>query len=211
MPTPSVCIFPSSLRILNSAFGFTAESYGCDTGDVKFGLTSAELSRKLASGPVVTMERDDRYEVHGTAREKALENINKQLAEWGITMPPATAVLFDFGLGRFMEIGETEFWVANEPDLGYCAKFLFVFAGQTCPYHHHIVKHGTFFVLKGRVLMKYGSEERVMEQGDVLAIPPGVGHSFTGITNALLLEASMPSTLHDNFFADHEIGQNGMI
>lgn len=157
------------------------------------------------------MEQEDQYELHGSERERFLASINKQLEEWGLKLPATSAILFDFGLGQFMEIGETEFWVANEPDLGYSAKFLFVFAGQTCPYHHHLVKHCTFFVLKGTVLMKFGSEERVMEQGEVLVVPPGVGHSFSGISNALLLEASMPSTLHDNFFADSHIGRGGVI
>jgi N-acetylneuraminate synthase len=157
------------------------------------------------------MEQYDRYELHGPEREETLTRILTQIAEWGLKMPPITPIPFHFGLDRFMEIGETEFWVANEPDLGYCGKFLFVFNAQTCPYHHHLIKHETFFVVKGSVRMRFGSEERVMNQGDVLIMPAGVGHSFIGIGSALLLEASMPSTLHDNFFADQQIGENGVI
>lgn len=126
-------------------------------------------------------------------------------------MPDVTPIPLHFGLGRFREIGETEFWVANEVEHGYCGKFLFVFDGQTCPYHHHRVKHETFFVVKGRVRMRVGDDERLLDEGDVLAMPPGTGHSFTGIGPALILEVSMPSTLHDNFFADPAIGDNGVI
>jgi quercetin dioxygenase-like cupin family protein len=59
--------------------------------------------------------------------------------------------------------------------------------------------------------MKVGEEERLMHEGDVLVMPPGVGHSFTGVGPALVLEVSMPSILQDNFFADTRIGQDGVI
>jgi mannose-6-phosphate isomerase-like protein (cupin superfamily) len=153
----------------------------------------------------------DHLEVQGAEREEALAAIREQVAAWGLAMPPVTPIPLHFGLGRFREVGETEFWVANEAEHGYCGKFLFVLDGQTCPYHHHRVKHETFFVLKGRIRMKVGDDERVMAEGDLLAMPPGTGHSFTGIGPALILEVSMPSTLQDNFFADRRIGDNGVI
>ncbi|NLC57745.1 MAG: cupin domain-containing protein [Armatimonadetes bacterium] len=153
----------------------------------------------------------DHLEVQGAEREEALAAIREQIAAWGLAMPPVTPIPLHFGLDRFREVGETEFWVANEAEHGYCGKFLFVLDGQTCPYHHHRVKHETFFVLKGRIRMKVGDDERVMAEGDLLAMPPGTGHSFTGIGPALILEVSMPSTLQDNFFADRRIGDNGVI
>ena len=42
-------------------------------------------------------------------------------------------------------------------------------------------------------------------------MPPGQRHSFTGIGPALILEVSMPSIRHDNFFADQGIGDEGII
>ena len=126
-------------------------------------------------------------------------------------MPPVAALVLHFGLDQFMKVGETEFWVANETEHGYCGKFLFLFDGQTCPYHYHRMKHETFFILKGTLRMKVGEEERLMREGDLLAMPPGVGHSFTGVGRALVLEVSMPSILQDNFFADKRIGQDGVI
>ena len=63
----------------------------------------------------------------------------------------------------------------------------------------------------GKLIAKVGEEERIMWEGDVLTMPPGVGHSFTGIGPALILEVSMPSILQDNFFADREIGEDGVI
>ncbi len=59
--------------------------------------------------------------------------------------------------------------------------------------------------------MRVGEEERVMRQGDLLVMPPGTGHSFTGIGPALILEVSMPSVPGDSFFEDKRIGHDGVI
>ena len=150
-------------------------------------------------------------ELQGPERQQVLGAIEEQFATWGLTMPSVTPLPLHFGLRQFREIGETEFWLANEEEHGYCGKFLFVFDSQTCPYHQHKVKHETFFILKGSARMEVGEEERIMRQGDLLAMPPGVGHSFTGLGPALLLEVSMPSMLQDSFFADENIGDKGVI
>jgi quercetin dioxygenase-like cupin family protein len=157
------------------------------------------------------MGKYDEVEVLGPKREQVIAEVKAQIAEWGLTMPPVEPLPLHFGLDDFRVTGETEFWVANEEEAGYCGKFLFVFDGQTCPYHQHAMKKETFFVLKGQVRMKVGEEERVLSEGDLLTMPPGVAHSFTGLGPALLLEVSMPSILQDNFFADKRIGEDGVI
>lgn len=153
----------------------------------------------------------DGLELSGSARDSVLERIKQQLGDWGVKMPAVEPLPLHFGLGRFDEIGETEFWVANESEHGYCGKFLFVFDGQTCPYHEHRAKHETFFIVKGSVLMKTPDGERILAGGDTFVVPTGTGHSFTGIGPALVLEVSMPSTRGDNFFADHGIGEDGVM
>jgi mannose-6-phosphate isomerase-like protein (cupin superfamily) len=150
-------------------------------------------------------------ELHDYERQQALEEIQSQIAEWRLTMPSVTPLPLHFGLHRFRETGETEFWIANETNFGYCGKFLFVFDGQTCPYHHHLKKHETFFVLKGTLRVKLGKKELLLPEGASLAIPPGTGHSFTGVGPALLLEVSMPSLIGDNFFENALIGKGGVI
>jgi N-acetylneuraminate synthase len=153
----------------------------------------------------------DAIEVQGSEREHVLAKIGKQITSWGLTLPAVTPLPLHFGLNRFEEIGETEFWVANETGHGYCGKFLFVFDGQTCPYHRHRVKHETFFIVKGTLKMKVGEEERMMREGDLLVMPPGLGHSFTGVGPALVLEISMPSVPKDSFFDETQIGEHGVI
>ena len=157
------------------------------------------------------MGKYEGLDLQGPEREKALAEINDQVAAWGLKLPPVTPLPMQFGLHRFREIGETEWWVANETEHGDCGKLLFLFHGQTCPYHRHGVKHETFFIVKGSVRMKVGEEDRLMREGDLLVMPPGIGHAFTGVGPCLILEVSMPSILQDNFFADKRIGQDGVI
>jgi len=151
------------------------------------------------------------YQLLGEQRQHALARCRETIRGWGLTLPPVQPLVLDFGLGRFDEIGEIEFWVANEDVAGYCGKFLFVDDGQTCPYHHHDLKHETFFVMKGSVRMVIDDAERMLHEGDILVMPPGHRHSFTGVGPALLLEVSMPSRRNDNFFADGGIGNSGVI
>ena len=153
----------------------------------------------------------DAIEVLGAAREQTLAEIRKQIACWGLVLPAVAPLPLHFGLNKFAETGETEFWIANETGHGYCGKFLFVFDGQSCPYHRHRVKHETFFVLKGIIKVKAGEDERLMREGDSLTVPPGLGHSFTGVGPALVLELSMPSVPGDSYFDEPRIGVNGVI
>ena len=59
--------------------------------------------------------------------------------------------------------------------------------------------------------MKMGEEERIMREGDLLGMPAGMKHSFTGMGPVLILEVSMPSILQDNFFTDTRIGPDRVI
>ncbi len=155
--------------------------------------------------------KDFPFQLTGRAREQAVARCLNVIRGWGLTMPAVEPLVLDFGLGRFDEIGEIEFWIANEEAHGYCGKFLFVDDGQTCPYHRHGRKHETFFALKGRVRMVVDGEEKILSEGDILVMRPGQRHSFTGVGPALLLEVSMPSIRQDNFFADERIGESGVI
>jgi len=153
----------------------------------------------------------DAYEASGRPRDAALARCRAQMTAWGLIMPSVRPVVFHFGLNEFERFGLIEFWIANEKEAGYCGKFLFVFDGQTCPAHKHAQKHETFFVLRGAVRMSLDGREVVKNAGELLPMPPGVEHSFTGLGPALLLEVSSPCLLEDNFFADKRIGERGVI
>lgn len=157
------------------------------------------------------MGKHDGVTIHGEERKRALREIRAQMAAWGLTLPDVEPLPLDFGLGEFRSVGETEFWVANETEHGYCGKLLFLFDGQTCPYHEHRVKHETFFVVKGAIAMRTAEGEVVLRQGERLVMPPGSPHAFTAMGPALVLEVSMPSVVGDSFFEDTRIGEGGVI
>lgn len=144
--------------------------------------------------------------LQGPEAEAVMEKIAVQLTEWDLKMPSTPPMMFDFGLGEFDSIGETEFWIANETEAGYCGKFMFLFAGQRCPEHRHRVKHETFFIQKGEILMSYAGKERTMKPGDRLTVEPLGYHSFLAKKNALILEVSKPGIIADNEFSDPRLG-----
>ena len=159
----------------------------------------------------VDLDQYKKYEVLGVEYDAAMRNIVKQIDEWGLCLPHSNHLMFHFGLNDFYAIGETEFWVSNEIDAGYCAKLIFVFDKQTCPYHFHKVKHETFYILKGKTAMKVNGEETVKQTGDILVVPTETNHSFTGLGSCLLLEVSMPSIPGDSYFENTDIGDNGVL
>jgi len=150
-------------------------------------------------------------QVEGKERENILTKFKEVLAKWALKMPEVEPLVLDFGLGHFYKEGIIEYWIANEEKEGYCGKFLFVFDGQTCPYHRHIFKHETFFVVKGRIIMDANGKEFIMKAGDIQVMPQNAGHSFTGKGDALLLEVSKPCIPKDSIFKNKLIGEGGVI
>jgi len=152
------------------------------------------------------------FELAGDQREEALARAKKRISEWGLTMPEVQPLVLDCGLGQYYQTGDMEFWIANEEEAGYCGKFIFMFEGQTCPHHHHKIKHEPFFIVRGRVRMKMEGEVLHLRDGDVLPMSPGTKHSFTATGgDALVLEVSQPSLRRDNFFDDKRIGRDGVM
>ncbi|MCP4403227.1 MAG: D-lyxose/D-mannose family sugar isomerase [bacterium] len=147
--------------------------------------------------------------LHDEKAHKAVERVYQQVHDWGLVLPNVKPLVMDFGLGDFENIGEVEFWIANETEAGYCGKFLFVFDGQTCPKHCHKEKLETFFIVRGKVNMSYDDKEFVMQAGDVLRVEVGKYHRFTGIGPCLLLEVSKPSIIADNYFENINIPIGG--
>lgn len=147
--------------------------------------------------------------LHGRPRQEALRDFRRITRPWKQPLPPVDPLVLDFGLGDFRRVGLIEYWLANEAVAGYCGKYLFVFAGQTCPLHKHRTKHETFFLMHGRISVTYRNKRITMKPGDVLPIQPGRYHSFTGLVPSLLLELSMPCEVDDNYFADRAIPIGG--
>lgn len=146
------------------------------------------------------------FEVVGDRRAAVLEKIHAQLETWGLTLPDDDPLMLHFGLNDFDRVGETEFWICNEVEEGYCGKYMFLFEGQRCPNHRHRMKHETFNVIKGTVNMTVDGEVRELEKGSVLSMPPETRHTFVAVGGpVLLLEVSKPCIYNDSFFEDKNI------
>jgi mannose-6-phosphate isomerase-like protein (cupin superfamily) len=149
----------------------------------------------------------DRLMLQGESRQHTLAKIHQVVASWGLKLPEVTPEPLHFGYDDFDRIGETEFNVNNNVVEGYCGKFMFLFAGQKCPLHHHRIKHETFFIVKGRVEMELDGAASIMEQGDTLVVDRNAWHAFTALTDSLILECSKPDVMDDSIFRDESINE----
>jgi len=71
-----------------------------------------------------------------------------------------------------------EHWIVNTPL--YCGKKLLLKKAFRCSVHCHKIKHETFYIQSGLVLMSIGDKSLFMKPGDSIEIKPGVYHRFTG-------------------------------
>jgi quercetin dioxygenase-like cupin family protein len=156
----------------------------------------------------VELEKALQQSLHGEVADSIVETIRIQMEQWGLSMPDVPPLVFDFGLGDVLNIGETEYWIANEIEEGYCGKYMFLLKGQTCPEHYHDMKHETFFIVKGKVRMTSDGTSWSMLPGDVYAVKPTIKHTFTAEEPSLILEISKPSLIADNVFSDKDTGYN---
>lgn len=103
-----------------------------------------------------------------------------------------------------------EEWLVNNHL--YCGKKLVLMNGWRCSLHHHKIKHETFYIESGSVMMEYDGQIAIMHHGDSLVIEPGKKHRFTGLSGSheksVILEFS---TTHDDLdvYRDEESGYVG--
>jgi D-lyxose ketol-isomerase len=145
--------------------------------------------------------------LQGAEREKVLQRIHQTVAAWGLKLPEVPPDPLHFGYHDFKNIGETEFNINNNVEQGYCGKFMFLFAGQTCPMHHHRKKHETFFIVKGKVEMELAGKRYFLNPGDRLIVDQFAKHRFTALEDSLILESSKPDLVDDSIFEDQFINQ----
>ena len=79
----------------------------------------------------------------------------------------------------------------------YVGKILHINAGQLLSLQYHERKHESIYVLKGRMIFRYGEKpdaltERVMGEGEAQQVPTGLVHQFEALEECDVLEASTP-------------------
>ena len=95
-----------------------------------------------------------------------------------------------------------ESWLVNKTE--YCGKILFFKKGKKCSWHYHKIKDEVFYLLSGKVLVRYGdghvshSKEEILEPGDCFDVAPGLRHQIEALQDSTLLEVSTTHSEEDS-------------
>ena len=92
-----------------------------------------------------------------------------------------------------------ELWIHN--DSKYCGKLLFFKEGKRCSLHYHKIKHETFYLQSGKMLLEYYPEvedavmggdrtETLLTPGDSFEVPVNTPHRLTALEDSELFEFS---------------------
>lgn len=98
--------------------------------------------------------------------------------------------------------GSEYIWATNDK---YCAKMLNFYEGAKFSMHFHAVKDETWYVLRGKFIVKYidcnTAEEHSKEinAGDVWHNAPLLPHQLICIETGTIIEVSTPDSVEDNY------------
>ena len=92
-----------------------------------------------------------------------------------------------------------ELWIHN--DSKYCGKLLFFKEGKRCSLHYHKIKHETFYLQSGKMILEYYPEvedvvmggvltETLLTPGDSFEVPVNTPHRLTALEDSELFEFS---------------------
>ena len=89
----------------------------------------------------------------------------------------------------------------------YCGKRMTLKKGFRCSLHHHKIKHETFYVESGTMLIQAGDDKEpwvlnVLTAGGAAVIKPGDIHSFYGIEDVVFFEFSTHDDASDSYRMD---------
>jgi len=97
-----------------------------------------------------------------------------------------------------------EDWVANNTQ--YCGKVLVFKKGKKCSFHKHKIKHETFYLESGKLIVRYGSDsalekadETILEPGDSFDVPIGLYHQMEALKDSRLFEFSTQHFEEDSY------------
>lgn len=96
-----------------------------------------------------------------------------------------------------------EVWIANHEK--YCGKILRFNKGAQFSMHYHMLKHETFYVLKGKLELRcYDLSDATEHDGEIVAgdaivIPPGNPHQLRALEDSEILEISTQHFESDSY------------
>ena len=88
-----------------------------------------------------------------------------------------------------------EKWIVNNEK--YCGKLLYFVKGKRCSWHFHKIKDETFYIQSGKILLKWSTEddiinaqEVILSKGDSWHVAVGQRHQMIAIEDTELFEFS---------------------
>jgi len=110
-----------------------------------------------------------------------------------------------------------ELWIHN--DSKYCGKMLFFKEGKRCSLHYHKIKHETFYLQSGRMILEYyppnplvdalaeegdssllgDYTETLLTPGDSFEVPVNTPHRLTALEDSELFEFSTKHYEEDSY------------
>ena len=97
-----------------------------------------------------------------------------------------------------------EKWIVNSPE--YCGKLLFFNKGKKCSWHYHKIKDETFYLQKGKLLVKYSDEDdletskkTILMEGDKFHVYKGLRHQMLALEDSELFEFSTQHFEDDSY------------
>ncbi len=97
-----------------------------------------------------------------------------------------------------------EKWITNS-NL-YCGKLLFFEKGKRCSGHYHNIKDETFYLQRGKLLVKYSdgddletSNKIILMEGDTFHVYQGLRHQMLALEDTELFEFSTQHFEEDSY------------
>jgi quercetin dioxygenase-like cupin family protein len=87
----------------------------------------------------------------------------------------------------------------------YCGKFMNFHEGAKFSMHFHSEKDETWYVLKGKFIVKYIDtknaeiQDKELNTGDVWHNPPLLPHQLICVEQGTIIEVSTPDSVEDNY------------
>jgi sialic acid synthase SpsE/quercetin dioxygenase-like cupin family protein len=140
--------------------------------------------------------------------ENIIRDVNSIIINSNVFLP--NQVNFElshhYGIDNFRKIGATIVNCINNKE--YCKKIIIVLPNQSHPEHYHNIKHESFMILYGTIIMNLNGTDIECYPGDILTVERGVKHSFRSNEGCIFEEVSTTHVIGDSYYTDNNILKN---
>jgi quercetin dioxygenase-like cupin family protein len=76
-----------------------------------------------------------------------------------------------------------EKWIVNNQQ--YCGKLLYFVKGGKCSWHYHILKDETFYIQSGKLILRYGKGDNLINACEIILNPGDKFHIYQGLRHQM--------------------------